>query len=99
MKLIKILLLFVFYHLSTGLAVNETAFANDELYLCGVVKKVNTRERKVDIQVVSEGCAGIKIFKVSTSQQIEKFIIGDDICFKIDMNTCPQSISATIIAK
>ena len=99
MKLLSILLLFAFYNLFTILAVSETVFADDELYLCGIVKEVNSGERKVSIQVISEGCAGKKIFKVSRSQPLDKFVVGDNTCFMIDMNTCPQHQVATIIAK
>lgn len=99
MKLFKITLLFVLYHFFTVPLVSKTAFADDELYLCGAVKEVNTGERKVSIEVVSEGCTGKKIFKVSISQDINKFIVNDDTCFTINMNTCPQTQTAIIIAK
>lgn len=93
------LLLFAFYNLFTILVVSETVFAADELYLCGIVKEVNTKEKMVRVQVISRGCAGEKTFKVSLSQQLDKFIAGEDTCFMIDMNTCPQRQVATILAK
>lgn len=99
MKLLSMLLLFAFYNLFNVLAVSETVFAADELYLCGVVKKVNRQEGKVSIQVISEGCAGERTFKVSSFQQLIKFVAGENTCFMIDMNKCPRQQEATILAK
>lgn len=99
MKLLSRLLLFVFCNLFTILAMSETVFAVDELYLCGVVKEVNANVRMVRVHVISEGCVGEKTFKVTRSQQLDKFVVGEDICFMIDMNKCPQNQEATILAE
>lgn len=76
-----------------------SALAEDELYLCGVVKEVNTRESTVRIQVVSEGCRGEKIFKVMKVQQLTHFLVGENKCFSIDTDTCPKQQIATIRAE
>lgn len=99
MKLLNMLLLFVFFNLFISLTVSETAFADDELYLCGVVKEVNTKEGMVRIEVTSEGCAGEKIFKVPQVQELNRFLVGEARCFMINTNTCPQQQIATILAE
>jgi hypothetical protein len=81
------------------LAVSEPVFAEDELYLCGIVKEVQSAERIVRVQVISEGCAGDKTFKVSRELHLDKFITGENTCFMINMSICPQHQVATILAE
>jgi len=99
MKLLSMALPIVFINFLAILAVSETAIADDELYLCGVVKEVNTEKKVVVVQVISEGCAGEKSFKVAHNQRIDRFVAGKEACFMIDVNTCPKENRATIIAE
>jgi hypothetical protein len=99
MKPLNMILLSVISIFFLGLSGSATAFAEDELYLCGSVKEVNTEERTVLVQVISEGCLGEKSFKVARNQRIDRFVPGEESCFMIDVNTCPQAQRATIIGE
>ena len=99
MKPLNILLLFVYYSIFAFTIMSENASANDDLYLCGVVKKVNTQEKNVLVHVTSEGCTGDKIFDVSQALQLDQFVVGENKCFKIDTNICPQNQVATILGE
>ncbi|MFH2122312.1 MAG: hypothetical protein ABIJ50_02335 [Pseudomonadota bacterium] len=99
MKPLKMTLLFVVSVFVMGLGVSATAFADDELYLCGTVKEVNTEGRSIVVQVVSEGCLGENSFKVARNLRMDRFVPGEESCFMIDVNTCPQAQSATIIGE
>ena len=96
MKLLNILLLSVYFSIFACTLVSESALPTDDLYLCGVVKKVNMQERKVFIQVTSEGCTGDNVFKVSQAVQLDQFVVGENKCFMIDTNTCPKNQIAII---
>ena len=76
-----------------------SAFAGDELYLCGVVKEVNTQKSTVRIQVTSESCRGEKIFKVVKVQQLNRFSVGESRCFSINAASCRGQQIATIRAE
>ena len=91
MKPLKILLLSVYVSIFALGVINEKALADDDLYLCGIIKKVYTQERKVLIEVISEGCTGEKLFKLSQAMQLNQLVDGEQKCFMIDSNTCPQN--------
>jgi hypothetical protein len=70
----------VFFHTSV--------FAEDELYLCGIVKEVNTKNAVVIVDVKSKSCRGLHTFNLSDAKLMEYFIVEENRCFFIDSNQC-----------
>lgn len=83
----------------SSMVLYTSAFANDELYLCGIVKEIDTTNNRVLVDIASQGCKGTKLFQVPQSQQLNRFQVGEETCFMIDSNTCPQNHIAAIVAK
>lgn len=73
----------------TFIAAN-TAMAVDELYLCGIVKDVDSRSETVIVDVKSESCQGERRFRVSQAV-IKSFIPKSEKCFSIDSDTCVRA--------
>lgn len=74
------------------------AFAVDELYLCGVVQEVNLQTAQVTVDVASDGCRGIKTFKLPppTSKDRASFNVAGRKCFFINSNSCKAGYTYTI---
>lgn len=76
-----------------------SAFAKDDLYLCGIVKEIDKTNNRVRVDITSQGCKGTKLFQVPQSQQLKRFQVGEETCFMIASNTCPQNQVAVIVAE
>lgn len=64
------------------------AFANDELFLCGVVKAIDARTGMVTVDVKSGSCPGIRQFQLAAPKTASLFIVGEEKCFPIDSSHC-----------
>lgn len=73
------------------------AVAVDELYLCGIVKDVNSRSGTVTVDVRSSGCRGIRTFNLSSSINIASFKVDEKRCFFIDSNVCEANKTYSIM--
>lgn len=71
-----------------ALGIGNKVMAEDELYLCGIVKDVDSRSGTVTVDVKSSGCRGIRTFKLSSSINIASFKVDEKRCFFIDSNIC-----------
>lgn len=87
---------YVFAVLAAVLAVlgaRNMAFAEDELYLCGVVKEVDVQNNTISVDVTSKFCRGLKTFKVSNKLDITSFREDESKCFFVEENSCkPNTI-------
>lgn len=81
-----------------GLAVffHTPVFAEDELYLCGIVKDVNTPKAVVTVDVKSQGCRGLHAFNLSNAKLMEYFTVEENQCFFIDSTQCQTGHSYNI---
>ncbi len=64
-------------------------FAEDELYLCGIVKETNLQAGTVTVDVKSEGCKGVRQFRAPLAH-LSGFIVNTEKCFSIDSNHCTR---------
>ena len=66
--------------------------AQDYLLLTGVVKSVDSNSGTISINVTSEGCKGLRDFKVPSdaAKDIEATLIGKRMQFYIDSATCAR---------
>jgi hypothetical protein len=80
-----ILIAWVF--LGLALFYQAPAFAEDELYLCGIVKDVDTPKALVGVDVTSGSCRGLHTFKQPAANGVS-FKVDERICFFIDSNRC-----------
>lgn len=76
-------LLFIFVALNI-----HSAYGVDELFLTGVVNRVDNKSKTVVVDVKSESCLGIRSFTVDYSSTLSSNLIGKEISFKIDSSTC-----------
>lgn len=91
---------YVFAVLAAVLAVlgaRNMAFAEDELYLCGIVKDVDVGKGIITVDIKSESCRGERQFKVPQSL-LMGFIPKKEKCFSIDSNTCAKVKTYNIIS-
>ena len=65
----------------------QTVQATDELYLTGILKKVDPMQSLVTVEVQSESCPGIMTFRVAEILQLEGSE-GKKISFFIDTSAC-----------
>ncbi len=86
----KFLKKYIFAVLAAVLALGagNAAMAEDELYLCGIVKDVDSQDETVIIDVKSESCRGIRTFRLSVSMNIASFQVNREKCFFINSNVC-----------
>lgn len=80
---------------SLPLLFSSPAFALDELYLCGVVNGINARDGVVSVDVASEGCRGLRTFRLPAKLGLT-LKAKKRICFFIDRNRCQASYVHTI---
>lgn len=76
--------------LFAGILWGTRAFAVDELYLCGVVREVNPQAAQVTVDVASDNCHGVRMFKLppATDKNRPAFNVDERRCFFIDSNRC-----------
>ena len=80
-----------------GILFCTQAVAVDELYLCGIVKEVNTIDALVTIDVASKSCGGLQKFKLSAATKGRtSFTVGNRKCFFINSNSCKAGYLYTI---
>ena len=72
------------------------ALAGDELYLCGVVQKIDKEKSTVTIDVISSSCPGAQAFKLPNPQATARFKVDEHKCFFIDSNQCSDATMYTI---
>ena len=68
----------------------------DALYLCGIIREINTDKAVVTIDVQSQSCPGRQTFKLPTSMEGIPLIVNARKCFFIDSSTCTDSSTYTI---
>ena len=93
MKLKKKLILVV---IGLSIFVNVPAFAEDELQLCGIVKKVNPSNMTAVVDVKSIGAKGLHKFKLANNTAKSSFKIGERKCFHIDSSRFKEGYVYTI---
>ncbi|MCL1980611.1 MAG: hypothetical protein FWG62_06005 [Proteobacteria bacterium] len=71
-------------------------FADDELYLCGIVQKKDREKNTVTIEVISLSCPGTQAFKLPDRQVGRSLKIDEHACFFIDSNQCTNTTMYTI---
>ncbi|MFT5697353.1 MAG: hypothetical protein ACI8ZB_000201 [Desulforhopalus sp.] len=83
----------------TGFSIfaHVAAYAEDELRLCGVVKKVDLGKKSVLVDVKSVGAKGLHTFKLLDNIGTSSFRIGTRKCFYIDSNQFKEGYVYTII--
>jgi len=62
-------------------------YASDELFLTGIVKRVDLNKKTVVVDVRSQSCHGIREFTVDDASQLDDFV-DQRIDFSIDSSTC-----------
>jgi hypothetical protein len=67
-----------------------SSMAQDRLFLTGVVRSVDSISGIIRVNVTSEGCKGLREFKVpaDAAKDIEATLIGKRMQFYIDSATC-----------
>jgi len=82
-----------------GILFCTQAFAMDNLFLCGIVKKVDARKALVSIDVKSGSCPGLRQFQLAAPQAASRFIVGEKQCFPIDSSHCNDNIIHKILIR
>lgn len=72
------------------------ADAVDQLYLCGIIKEINTKDAIVSVDVKSESCHGLQQFKLSAAMGGKVLNVDDQKCFFIDSSRCQAGYKYTI---
>jgi len=75
------------------------SFAQENLSLTGIIKSVNAVSGIVSIQVTSENCRGLWIFKFPdyAKDDLDKSMVGKKIQFTIDSPVCDPKKLHTIV--
>jgi hypothetical protein len=79
--LVSIFVAFTVFH-------NTSVYAEDELYLCGIVKILDIPKAFVTVDVKSESCQGLQKFELITGLKMSSINLDQKICFFIDRNQC-----------
>jgi hypothetical protein len=76
--------------LTSILLLAQTGTTQDRLFLTGVVRSVDSISGIIRVNVTSEGCKGLREFKVpaDAAKDIEITLIGKRMQFYIDSATC-----------
>jgi hypothetical protein len=89
MKLLKIFACtIVGFFLLLHTAASATA---DDLYLCGVVTKLDVQKSLITVDVKSESCRGLHSFKLPAVNDGTFIDVDKKICFHIESSTCKSS--------
>jgi hypothetical protein len=85
--------------LTSILLLAQTGSTQDRLLLTGVVRSVDSNSGTISINVTSEGCKGIRHFKVPSdaAKDIETTLIGKRMQFYIDSATCARGRAYNIL--
>ncbi|MGQ9745068.1 MAG: hypothetical protein ACUVQV_03565 [Dissulfurimicrobium sp.] len=82
-----ICLAFIFSLFSLCMAQHK-ALAEDELFLCGIVKTIDAKTGMVTVDVKSDSCPGVRQFQLAAPKAALHFIAGEEKCFPIDSSHC-----------
>jgi hypothetical protein len=79
----------------------QTSVAVDELSLTGFVKSIDKTNGIISINVTSESCRGLRVFRVpdDARNDLDASLIGRKLQFDIDSATCERGKVYTIISK
>jgi len=66
----------------------HSAYGADELFLRGFVKDIDYGSGLVTVDVTTDGCTGIRTFRVDDVRKLDKDMIEKEIWFPIDSSTC-----------
>lgn len=83
----------VLFALAAG---GRPVFAHDELRLTGVIKTINPANGLVYVEVGSQSCRGMRIFRADNLDTLSK-LLGQRISFYIDSSTCSDNKVHTIV--
>ena len=77
----------------------QSGLAQDHLLLTGVVRSVDSKSGIIRVNVTSEGCRGLREFKVpaDVAKDIEASLVGKQMQFYIDSATCARGITYNIL--
>lgn len=81
------------------------AFSMENMFLTGLITKINYNAKQVQIDLLSKGCKGdrtftfndISIFKKTEGNKISSYNVGDKIIFYIDSESCPRPFEVRVI--
>ncbi len=76
--------------------IDRPAYAEDELYLTGIIKTVNQVTGVVYVEVVSLSCHGIRTFRADQPEKLAN-LIGTKVSFFIDSNRCRDDAVHTML--
>ncbi len=92
---------YLFFLLITGLLSSaiHVAYAEEELYLTGIVKDVNLKTRTAHIDVKSLNCRGLRTFSIGSSSEYSNFqdLVNQKINFFIDSSVCKRGETYMIL--
>ena len=79
----------------------ETGFAKDHLFLTGVVRSVDSSSGILRINVTSEGCTGMREFRVPEdgAGDLDASLIGKRMDFYIDSTICERGRVYNILSE
>jgi hypothetical protein len=86
------LLLIVFFTFIAAGAV----FSMENMFLAGVITKIDYKTRQVQIHVLNKGCNGDRTFIIGDISKFKK-TVGKKIGFYIDSEDCPGPFEMRII--
>ena len=73
------------------------SFATDELYLCGNIQEINTKDALLIVDVTSKSCRGPQKLKLSAAAKSKaSFNVGERKCFFINSSRCNPGYLYTI---
>jgi hypothetical protein len=77
----------------------QAGLAQDRLLLTGVVRSVDSNSGTISVNVTSEGCRGLREFKVpaDAAKDIEASLVGKQMQFYIDSATCARGVTYNIL--
>jgi hypothetical protein len=95
MKLRNLILL---AQVSLGFFYSTSVFAEDSLYLCGIVNDIDKEKAEINVNVLSEPCSGRHKFTLDADVMMYPFEPGRKECFVIDSNICRSGYTYSIIS-
>ncbi len=76
--------------------IDRPAYAEDELYLTGIIKTVNQVTGVAYVEVVSSSCHGMRTFRADEPEKLGN-LTGRKISFFIDSNRCRDDSVHTML--
>lgn len=73
-----------------------SSYADDELYLCGIVRQIDIANGTAVIDVTSENCPGSREFKTTANADLSPNDVDVRKCFFIDSDSCKSGYVYTI---